>query len=391
MKTENEVYHVKIRQILTTFGSFGKILQEPLKLDSLHSLHSIEEEERRIKRLNIGCTIMEKPEMHKTKPKPQTSTSGSALPFVAPGNSIYKSTSKSGKAKSYKTSIGEQSEIKIKECATCLLTKDQHMLALCDRCHMYYHLYCLDPPLRRMPKKTRFGGWQCSNCTEKDQVEEEDENPENALERAESANGSSLIAEPTNTANESISRGGTRKLRENPKAALKYEEEVNSQLAILSSGSSNGGSAVSTRGRPRSRASVSTNSGAVGNTTSTFNGSRRGRKPKNLPSSEISKTRTQADGKGRKRKLSFSQEKTASVITEEASLLLAPAPTAIQASTLLQSTITSTPSTDSTVVPSDKSALQLTLSGTSSAAKRPLQSENCNACNKEAQHKQSVR
>lgn len=389
MKTENEVYHVKIRQLLTTLGSFGKIPQEPLKLDSLHS---IEEEERRIKRLNIGCTIMEKPEMHKAKPKPQTSTSGSALPFVAPGNSIYKSTSKSGKAKGYKTSIGEQSEIKIKECATCLLTKDQHMLALCDRCHMYYHLYCLDPPLRRMPKKTRFGGWQCSNCTEKDQVEEEDENPENALERAESANGSSLIAEPTNTANESNSRGGTRKLRENPKAALKYEEEVNSQLAILSSGSSNGGSALSTRGRPpRGRASAGTSSGAIGNTTSTFTGSRkRGRKPKNLSLSEISKT--PADGKGRKRKLSFSQETAASIITEEASLsLLVSEPTAIQTSTLLQPTIACSTSTDSTVVPSDKSTLQSTLSETTSAAKRPLQSENCNACNKEALPKQSVR
>ena len=68
----------------------------------------------------------------------------------------------------------------LKSCGKCATTADQHLLALCDKCHLHYHLGCLDPPLTRMPKKTRFGGWQCSDCTEA-QVE---------LEAAEIANGS---------------------------------------------------------------------------------------------------------------------------------------------------------------------------------------------------------
>lgn len=53
-------------------------------------------------------------------------------------------------------------------CHKCETVKDQHLLALCDTCNCYFHVYCLDPPLSRVPKKTKFGGWQCSDCTEKD-------------------------------------------------------------------------------------------------------------------------------------------------------------------------------------------------------------------------------
>jgi hypothetical protein len=53
-------------------------------------------------------------------------------------------------------------------CGKCETVKDQHLLALCDTCNCYFHVYCLDPPLSRVPKKTKFGGWQCSDCSEKD-------------------------------------------------------------------------------------------------------------------------------------------------------------------------------------------------------------------------------
>ena len=56
------------------------------------------------------------------------------------------------------------------QCGLCRKTNDQHLLALCDSCNLHYHLGCLDPPLTRMPKKSRFGGWQCSECTEKEDV-----------------------------------------------------------------------------------------------------------------------------------------------------------------------------------------------------------------------------
>lgn len=59
-------------------------------------------------------------------------------------------------------------------CGKCDSVKDQHLLALCDTCHSYIHIYCLDPPLTRVPKKTKFGGWQCSDCSEKYEEEQED-------------------------------------------------------------------------------------------------------------------------------------------------------------------------------------------------------------------------
>ena len=43
----------------------------------------------------------------------------------------------------------------LKTCQTCASNQDQHLLALCDVCKFYYHLACLNPPLPKMPKKTR--------------------------------------------------------------------------------------------------------------------------------------------------------------------------------------------------------------------------------------------
>lgn len=59
--------------------------------------------------------------------------------------------------------------IGIQKCGLCQDTKDQHMMAYCDNCKLHYHFKCLDPPLTRMPKRNRFGGWMCSECTEKEQ------------------------------------------------------------------------------------------------------------------------------------------------------------------------------------------------------------------------------
>ncbi|XP_078519921.1 PHD finger protein 14 isoform X10 [Lissotriton helveticus] len=49
-------------------------------------------------------------------------------------------------------------------CGICKKNHDQHLLLLCDTCKLYYHLGCLDPPLTRMPKKTKNSYWQCSEC-----------------------------------------------------------------------------------------------------------------------------------------------------------------------------------------------------------------------------------
>ncbi|XP_028819909.1 PHD finger protein 14 isoform X2 [Denticeps clupeoides] len=49
-------------------------------------------------------------------------------------------------------------------CGICKKNQDQHLLLLCDTCKLRYHLGCLDPPLTRMPKKTKNSYWQCSEC-----------------------------------------------------------------------------------------------------------------------------------------------------------------------------------------------------------------------------------
>lgn len=54
-------------------------------------------------------------------------------------------------------------------CGICKRSNDQHLLAKCDTCQLYYHLGCLNPPLTRHPKKSKLYGWQCSECDKSDQ------------------------------------------------------------------------------------------------------------------------------------------------------------------------------------------------------------------------------
>ncbi|NXY86675.1 PHF14 protein, partial [Alcedo cyanopectus] len=52
----------------------------------------------------------------------------------------------------------------VMNCGICKKNHDQHLLLLCDTCKLHYHLGCLDPPLTRMPRKTKNSYWQCSEC-----------------------------------------------------------------------------------------------------------------------------------------------------------------------------------------------------------------------------------
>lgn len=58
--------------------------------------------------------------------------------------------------------------ITLNECGICKKMNDQHLLAKCDTCKLYYHLGCLNPPLTRHPKKSKLYGWQCSECDKSD-------------------------------------------------------------------------------------------------------------------------------------------------------------------------------------------------------------------------------
>ena len=418
IKAENEAYRAHIRRILSTLGAFAKPNPAELKPGTISN--QAEEEKRRIIRLKIGRTILELPEMQTFKAKIHTSAAPSANSFITAVHSSNNisdkhSSSKQPKSKNVKATnnnIRVQQEIKIKECATCLQTKDQHALALCDRCHLHYHLYCLDPPLRRMPKKTRFGGWQCSNCTEKDQ--EEEENDFEALELAESAASSPAITDASpSEGNNGNSRSATRKLRENPKSAFKFEEEINLQLAIFSSGgsTSNGGSANNSRGRPRGRSTatgtaiVNNNNNTSGNSNQSANSTikKRIRKRKPKPSDSTKSTtpqqqQTQSDAsKGRKRKLSSIQENSSSV--QDISLLASvstsggpPGPTLSTSSAALTPSPSSSLITEHQTESSGKSVPSTSgPSGAISKTRPAAQPENCNGCMKEAPSKQSVR
>ncbi|KAK4470508.1 hypothetical protein MN116_006055 [Schistosoma mekongi] len=62
-------------------------------------------------------------------------------------------------------SVAFESENVILECMVCHGLQDQHLITSCDTCGKSFHLACLDPPLLRMPKRSKLYGWQCSFCT----------------------------------------------------------------------------------------------------------------------------------------------------------------------------------------------------------------------------------
>eukprot|EP00096_Caligus_rogercresseyi_P007469 TRINITY_DN25332_c0_g1_i1.p1 TRINITY_DN25332_c0_g1~~TRINITY_DN25332_c0_g1_i1.p1 ORF type:complete len:847 (-),score=233.61 TRINITY_DN25332_c0_g1_i1:526-3066(-) len=68
--------------------------------------------------------------------------------------------------------VGQSTPLNLKQCGVCSGTQDQHLLIPCDTCHLHYHLGCLNPPLTRMPKRSKLYKWQCSEC---DKLSSEDE------------------------------------------------------------------------------------------------------------------------------------------------------------------------------------------------------------------------
>ncbi|ERL93923.1 hypothetical protein D910_11209 [Dendroctonus ponderosae] len=64
--------------------------------------------------------------------------------------------------------------LQLNECGICRQRRDQHLLAKCDTCHLYYHMNCLNPPLSRLPKKSKLYGWQCSECDKSSESEVEE-------------------------------------------------------------------------------------------------------------------------------------------------------------------------------------------------------------------------
>merc|ERR1719348_1278136 len=58
--------------------------------------------------------------------------------------------------------------LELASCRICSGSQDQHLLTHCDICKHSYHIYCLSPPLVKVPKKTKQYGWQCNECDKGD-------------------------------------------------------------------------------------------------------------------------------------------------------------------------------------------------------------------------------
>ncbi|XP_021951254.1 uncharacterized protein LOC110848362 isoform X3 [Folsomia candida] len=63
----------------------------------------------------------------------------------------------------------------IKTCSICDQSDEQPWIIRCDNCKKLYHMKCLDPPLTRMPKRSKLCGWMCSDCGEEELEAEEAE------------------------------------------------------------------------------------------------------------------------------------------------------------------------------------------------------------------------
>ena len=51
------------------------------------------------------------------------------------------------------------------KCVVCEDDKEEHLMTVCDTCDHHYHIYCVSPPLAKVPKKTAKWGWQCHQCS----------------------------------------------------------------------------------------------------------------------------------------------------------------------------------------------------------------------------------
>ena len=56
-----------------------------------------------------------------------------------------------------------------KSCEICQSADNEDQTLLCDSCDAEYHMYCLTPPLQRIPK----GKWYCPRCFQLDMKEED--------------------------------------------------------------------------------------------------------------------------------------------------------------------------------------------------------------------------
>ncbi|KAL3986283.1 PHD-zinc-finger like domain family protein [Acanthocheilonema viteae] len=198
LRTEQKKLQELLQNPVVSFFDDSKVLQE--WYETLHAL---------------GLRKLEKPSPPVENKTKKNSPRKSQSFLTTKGPSTTKAST-SGKLSGKKNSLGsvafEEIDLKINFCDECKKTTEQHLMTQCDKCHKYYHLACLEPPLLKMPKKTSTQGWMCSLCCD--------------------------VSSDSDAEMAKILRGGPRKLRDRSVASEKRKVEKAecqaSKAAILS-------------------------------------------------------------------------------------------------------------------------------------------------------------
>ncbi|KAG8595579.1 hypothetical protein GDO81_001561 [Engystomops pustulosus] len=110
------------------------------------------------KKISDGKTLQNSSNKHKSQVNSnptQPSTSARAF-LIDPGIGIYKSGPECKHCKA-----DPNAECRFCSCYICGGKQDAHMQLLCDECNMAYHIYCLNPPLTKIPEDE---DWYCPSC-----------------------------------------------------------------------------------------------------------------------------------------------------------------------------------------------------------------------------------
>ncbi|OQR69975.1 PHD finger protein 14-like, partial [Tropilaelaps mercedesae] len=177
------------------------------------------------------------------------------------GNSIGNGDEKLDKREDGSTHAGSVSPQKILKtyrmfhfCCTffvqvCGSSDEPHQQLECEQCRNWFHLFCLQPPLTRFPKKSKGVNWLCEDCLEANRVQAESANTLVLSTSRRSRGQSSRLARETNidvageeTGSRSVRGRPTGKKRgrkpgsKNKDKAVKEKEAAPAPAAVVAGG-----------------------------------------------------------------------------------------------------------------------------------------------------------
>ena len=96
----------------------------------------------------------------KAQVKKFSSGTTASAKFSKPGQEQLQAKGKRKKPPAEDTESDESEADSDVDCEVCAGEGDEEKMLLCDSCPAAYHIYCLDPPLTRVPE----GDWVCPGC-----------------------------------------------------------------------------------------------------------------------------------------------------------------------------------------------------------------------------------